>query len=53
MENKLDEICKRLEAIEEHTQKMSTHIDFIHNIYLRYQSGLDFVHKMFTKNHQS
>jgi hypothetical protein len=47
--NKLNEISSKLEKIEKQTNNMDIHINFIHGLYTKYQSGLDFVHGMFSR----
>ena len=48
-ESRINELIAKLDRIEENSIKMSEHIDFVNSLYGRYQTGLDFVHSMFTQ----
>ena len=48
-----EEIIARLEKIEQHTQKMAEHIEFINGAYDKYKTGFDAVYNMFSPKRDS
>ena len=46
---KLNDIEIKLAKIENDTQAMSDHIQFINVMYEKYKNGLDFVHTIFSR----